>query len=535
MALAFGSSLASKVYLGATEINLAYFGATQVYSSATFSAEAQDYFDRLDAAGDTTYVGYKQPLANYIDGLVTLGGAYWDTMLSSTSFVGVGIQGITVPLRDGMTVPTQNNFVAADLKQLTGLKGNLSSKWIDTNISGQTPDQDDNSISTYATEVNTYNRYYLATGAALGATHIYPVSSTNLTCRISGGGSGVNATPLHFAGATRSAASVMNIRANGTDFPNTTTSVQQLTSNFNVFGRPNANRIDSRLATYHIGPALNLATLEGLQDTLITEIDAVSAAAEIAAFAAESGATDLTGLTNLVVYLKQENLYDNFVIYPMKSAQNAGSGSTVYSLGGLTTVDLTIVAGAPWTSAGIDLNGTNQWMTSTVSGSNAWTELSFGARVIPDDASVTNSPTQAYVGQGTNDTPRFTYLGNGTGSLSGERLVIGMQNAGVANRKGNTTFTWTAAEDFVFSGNMKTVTMSANGTIIPNNLTLGTATDYTPSQSGGTSNLIYHGALHFTTGGAVIPFKGVMAASYLCNASITDTQRHAIDGYLAAL
>ena len=237
-----------------------------------FSPEATNYFSRLNAAGDTTYVDYKQPLANYIDSLVTLGGAYWDTMLSATSFVGVGIQGVTVPLRDGMTVPTQNNFVAADLDQLTGLKGNLSSKWIDTNIGGQTPDQDDNSISTYATEVNTYLNYYLSTGGALGATHIYPASPTNLTCRISGAGAAVNATPLHFAGATRSAASVMNIRANGTDFPNTTTSIQQLTDNFNVFGRPNANRTDARLATYHIGPALNLATLEGLQETLLSEI-----------------------------------------------------------------------------------------------------------------------------------------------------------------------------------------------------------------------------------------------------------------------
>lgn len=275
MALSLGSALATKVYLGATEVSLAYLGATQVYTSSAFSAEAQDYFDRLDTAGDTTYVDYKQPLANYIDSLVTLGGAYWDTMLSATSFVGVGIQGITVPLRDGMTVPTQNNFVAADLNQLTGLKGNLSSKWIDTNIGGQTPDQDDNSISTYATEVNTYNNHYLSTGGALGATHIYPISSTSLICRISGAGAGVNATPLHFAGATRSAASVMNIRANGTDFSNTSTSVQQLTDNFNVFGRPNANRTDARLATYHIGPALDLATLEGLQDTLLSEIAAI--------------------------------------------------------------------------------------------------------------------------------------------------------------------------------------------------------------------------------------------------------------------
>ena len=55
---------------------------------AGFSAEAQNYFDRLDTAGYTTYVDYKQPLANYIDSLVTLGGAYWDDLESAASFVG---------------------------------------------------------------------------------------------------------------------------------------------------------------------------------------------------------------------------------------------------------------------------------------------------------------------------------------------------------------------------------------------------------------------------------------------------------------
>jgi hypothetical protein len=92
-------------------MNLSAIIAARHRAVAGFSTEAQDYFDRLDTAGDTTYVDYKQPLANYIDGLVTLGGAYWDDMLSATSFVGVGIQGVTVPLRDGMTVPTQSNLL----------------------------------------------------------------------------------------------------------------------------------------------------------------------------------------------------------------------------------------------------------------------------------------------------------------------------------------------------------------------------------------------------------------------------------------
>jgi len=81
---------------------------------------------------------------------------------------------------------------------------------------------------------------------------------------------------------------------------------------------------------------------------------------DVQAFETESGATDLTGLNNLVVYLKGEGLYSNFVIYPMKSAQNAGSGSTVYSLGGITINDMTLVNSPTWGASGLAFNGTNQ-------------------------------------------------------------------------------------------------------------------------------------------------------------------------------
>lgn len=81
----------------------------------------------------------------------------------------------------------------------------------------------------------------------------------------------------------------------------------------------------------------------------------------VAAFAAESGATNLIGLNNLVVYLRAQSLYNNFVIYPMKSAQNAGSGSTVYSLGGLTDNDKTLVNSPSWGANGITFNGTTQY------------------------------------------------------------------------------------------------------------------------------------------------------------------------------
>ena len=273
MALSLGSALATKVYLGATEINLAYFGATQVYTSSAFSAEAQNYFDRLSTAGDTTYTAYKQPLANYIDSLVTLGGAYWDDMLSSTSFVGVGIEGVTVPLRDGMTVPTNNNFVVGDLDQLTGLKGDASTKYIALNVAGTALLQDDASASVHITTAATgANKFYMtnAGGASLSlrSTPQQSLNSSSLATLGTVPTSGIY-------GASRASSTTIDVRSNNTSYSAAITSIAPSSNDLYVYSIGATPSADARLATYHAGPALNLATLEGLQETLITEIAAI--------------------------------------------------------------------------------------------------------------------------------------------------------------------------------------------------------------------------------------------------------------------
>ena len=287
MALSLGSSAASKIYLGATEIALAYLGTTQVYSAGgAFSAEAQNYFDRLDTAGDTTYTAYKQPLANYIDSLVALGGAYWDTMLSATSFVGVGIQGITVPLRDGMTVPTNNNFVVGDLDQLTGLKGDGSTKYLNTSV---------NAAFDLALNDVSYSAFSTDRGTLNGRSYIYAIdrnllqlgfSDTSLQFRCQD----ISKTQVislgatsGFIGASRSSSTGYDAYAYDKLVSIANTSSNADNANYGVFGTSTGTALtDGRIATYHIGPALDLATLEGLQDTLITEVAEAQFSAEAA-------------------------------------------------------------------------------------------------------------------------------------------------------------------------------------------------------------------------------------------------------------
>ena len=288
MALSLGSSLADKIYLGATEVALAYLGTTQVYSAGgAFSAEAQNYFDRLDTAGDTTYTAYKQPLANYIDSLVTLGGAYWDTMLSAASFVGVGIEGVTVPLRDGMTVPSNENFVVGDLDQLTGLKGDASTKLINTNVAGDSVSINDVSFSCYTTERGTSGRQYLSSFDKQVIQAGFTVSQRFTLKAQSGTAVNIDSTTdsVGFIGLSRDNSADFDCYVMDREVTQVEASSDTGTTDFSLFAfRPLAptGYNNCRISTYHVGPALNLATLEGLQATLLAEIAGIGFSTEAA-------------------------------------------------------------------------------------------------------------------------------------------------------------------------------------------------------------------------------------------------------------
>lgn len=249
-----------------------------VYSTAGFSSEAQDYFDRLDTASDTTYTPYKQPLANYIDGLVALGGAYWTTMETAASFVGVGLEGCLVPLKSGMPTLTNNGFVIGDLNVLTGLLGDTSSS-LNTGWS-PSASQDDFSVSVYVTGTPTTGYVYGSASNTTGTTNLLnDGKSRNQALTQDTTSTAVAASGI--AGSTRSASTGYDWRIASASGSVTHTSETPSTRNLFLFSRTldgadtAATPCDARIATYHAGAALNLATLESLQATLISEIAAI--------------------------------------------------------------------------------------------------------------------------------------------------------------------------------------------------------------------------------------------------------------------
>ena len=91
--------------------------------------------------------------------------------------------------------------------------------------------------------------------------------------------------------------------------------------------------------------------------------------ADATAFAAASGATDVAALSAFVKGVKELGLWNSMVCWPLRSSQNAGTGTTAYSLGGLGTFDGTLVNGPVWGPDGI--TKANATEIINVTGTNA--------------------------------------------------------------------------------------------------------------------------------------------------------------------
>jgi hypothetical protein len=88
--------------------------------------------------------------------------------------------------------------------------------------------------------------------------------------------------------------------------------------------------------------------------------------ADAAAYFERAGVTDATAkgqINAFVKGMKDLGLYNNMVSWPLRSAQNAGTGTTAYSLGGLQISNATLT-GAGWTSDGVSFSGNTQYMSS---------------------------------------------------------------------------------------------------------------------------------------------------------------------------
>jgi hypothetical protein len=107
-----------------------------------------------------------------------------------------------------------------------------------------------------------------------------------------------------------------------------------------------------------------------------------------------SGATERKAISDFVRGVKNLGLWSNMVCWPLRSTQNAGTGTTAYSLGGLGTFNGTLVNGPAWGSDGVDMGAVDQKITTSFSATQpntAFVCLSWpffvGTRTVMDGAS----------------------------------------------------------------------------------------------------------------------------------------------------
>jgi hypothetical protein len=81
---------------------------------------------------------------------------------------------------------------------------------------------------------------------------------------------------------------------------------------------------------------------------------------DAAAFCARSGASDRAALSAFVRGVKDLGLWESMVCWPLRSEQNAGTGTTAYSLGGLGTYNGTLINGPVWTVDGVVTDAANE-------------------------------------------------------------------------------------------------------------------------------------------------------------------------------
>lgn len=264
-------------------------------SSIRGDRDAMNYIRRIEAAdGQPLEPRVILAIYNFVTGCKNDG--IWDAIKSSCILAGARtLTGALTPLKG--TAPTNFNFVSSDYNRATGLKGDGSSKYLNSNRTDNADPRNNQHLAVYSTSNSSsippnQIRFYIGTQDVC-TTSASNTSIGALDATTQGYWAGVhrsrntgtltvtvNLTKLGFYGISRN---------NSNDYtrfgPNGLSTVTQASSNsssFNIFVFAGNQRLfcgqaptardfmDQRLAFYSIGEGLNLSLLNNRITTLMS-------------------------------------------------------------------------------------------------------------------------------------------------------------------------------------------------------------------------------------------------------------------------
>jgi len=209
--------------------------------------------------------------------------AIWDAIKASCILAGARtLSGALVPLRG--TAPTNFNFVSGDYNRKTGLVGDGTTKYLNSNRTQSADPQDSQHISVYASTAHSSANLGIYAGARDGSSIETSFARSGATpdnmlmrSRSSSLDTVTGAGPsIGFIGVNRGNSASFVFRSSGSNTSITRASSTPSAQNIGIFNRINdlGGYCNGRLAFYSIGEAIDLSKLDSRVSTLITDIAA---------------------------------------------------------------------------------------------------------------------------------------------------------------------------------------------------------------------------------------------------------------------
>lgn len=184
------------------------------------------------------------------------------------------------------------------------------------------------------------------------------------------------------------------------------------------------------------------------------------------AYFTTAGITDNTAKTQIndfVVGIKDLGLWSSMVSWPLRSSQNAGTGTTAYSLGGLGTYNGTLILSPSWGANGITTNNTSQEIR------------------LPDDPNIYNARsflavfttgrtgTQALLEIQGEDAPRFYFVmgfsGSAANGYTGPRFVVTRNSTFSFNESASRAINLNSFQSATITADSSTDNVFTNGSL----------------------------------------------------------------------
>ena len=234
--------------------------------------EAMSYVAAVEAAdGQELEFGVARAINDFVFGCKNDG--IWSAIKASCILAGARtLNGALVPLVG--TAPTNYNFVSGDYDRETGLVGDGSAKYLDSNRRGTDDPLNNQHLSVYAGTLGTLQARQLA--GVTGDTVIFDYPDNSQTRFVSRDSSPVRNRSVSNGGlqsVSRSGPTEWVARCSGSQLAYTDASVSASSNNLLIF-TAGGNFSNARIAFYSIGESLDLAALDTRVSALITAIGA---------------------------------------------------------------------------------------------------------------------------------------------------------------------------------------------------------------------------------------------------------------------